>query len=147
VPAATVERIGARPVVRAAGGIVMRAASHGGWEMVLVHRRVQQDWSLPKGKLERRESAEHCALREVREETGLRCVLDRYAGDVRYRDRRGRDKVVRYWLMQPTGGRFRACDEVDQQQWVSLAQAVRLLSPHDRELLDSIGNPLVAAIG
>jgi 8-oxo-dGTP pyrophosphatase MutT (NUDIX family) len=148
VRVATVERVGARPVVRAAGGIVLRAASHGGWEVVLVHRRSQQDWSLPKGKLGRRESAESCALREVREETGLRCVLDRYAGEVRYRDRRGRDKLVEYWLMQPVGGRLRACEEVDQQRWLSPAQAIKLLSyAHDRDLLGSVGNPLAALFG
>lgn len=145
---ATVEAIDARSLVRAAGGIVMRAAAHGGWEVVLVHRRAQADWSLPKGKLERGESAEHCALREVREETGLRCVLDRYAGEVQYRDRRGRHKTVNYWLMQPVGGRFRACDEVDQQRWLSLGRAVKLLSyPHDRDLLESVGNPLVGTMG
>jgi 8-oxo-dGTP diphosphatase len=145
---ATVEQADARSLVRAAGGIVLRAGAQGGWEVVLVHRRTQEDWSLPKGKLARGESAEHCALREVREETGLRCVLDRFAGEVQYRDRRGRRKSVEYWLMQPLGGRFRASDEVDQQRWLSLGQAVKLLSyPHDRDLLLSVGSPLVRTIG
>jgi 8-oxo-dGTP diphosphatase len=75
-------------------------------------------------------------------------VLDRYAAQVQYRDRRGRRKLVEYWLMQPVGGRFRTSDEVDQQQWLTLARAVKVLSyPHDRDLLLSVGNPLARTIG
>ena len=48
------------------------------------------------------ESDEETALREVEEETGLRCTLGAPAGETRYRDSKGRHKVVRYWLMEPT---------------------------------------------
>ena len=60
--------------VRAAGGVVARASGDG-VEVVLVHRPRYDDWSLPKGKLEPGESWEDGALREVEEETGLRCEL------------------------------------------------------------------------
>ena len=42
-------------------------------EVVLVHRPAYDDWTLPKGKAYKGESDEDCALREVEEETGLRC--------------------------------------------------------------------------
>jgi 8-oxo-dGTP pyrophosphatase MutT (NUDIX family) len=59
------------------------------------------DWSLPKGKLDKGESFEDAALREVWEETGLRCRLLQELEPVRYTDGKGRPKVVRYWLMEP----------------------------------------------
>ncbi len=61
-------------VVRAAGGIVVRDG-----RVLLVHRPKYDDWTLPKGKAEAGESDEDCALREVREETGLECELVRRA--------------------------------------------------------------------
>jgi 8-oxo-dGTP diphosphatase len=131
-----------RSVVQAAGGIVLRAGESGGWEVAVVHRPEHLDWTLPKGKLEVDESPTECALREVLEETGYNCHLGRFAGQVEYLDRRGRPKVVSYWLMQPVDGSFEPTTEVDQLVWPSLADAAGLLSySHDRDLLESIGSP------
>jgi len=130
-------------VIRAAGGIVLRAGDSGGWQVAVVHRPEHLDWTLPKGKLELGETAIECALREVREETGFSCDLGRFAGEVEYTDRRGRVKVVSYWLMQPVDGAFGPTSEVDELVWPSLADAAALLSyPHDRELLESVSTPL-----
>lgn len=90
----------------------------GALEVLIVHRSRYDDWSLPKGKLDRGESHEEAALREVEEETGLRCELGRERTDVRYRDRKGRRKRVRYWKMRPLAGSFRVNDEVDEVRWV-----------------------------
>ena len=65
-------------VVRAAGGIPVRRSADGWREVALVHRPAHEDWTFPKGKLEPGESFEDCALREVLEETGLRCRLGRF---------------------------------------------------------------------
>jgi 8-oxo-dGTP diphosphatase len=127
-------------VVHAAGGIVLRAGDSGGWEVAVVHRPEHLDWSLPKGKLELDETATECALREVREETGFSCHLGRFVGQVEYADRRGRLKVVSYWLMQPVAGAFEPTAEVDELRWPLLADAPALLSySHDRDLLASVG--------
>ncbi len=132
-----------RSVVRAAGGIVVRAGDAGGWEVALVHRPEHLDWTLPKGKIETGESPTEGALREVAEETGYRCHLGRFAGEVEYADRRGRVKIVSYWLMQPVEGTFVPNPEVDELRWLSFGDAARVLDyPHDRELLESISIPL-----
>jgi 8-oxo-dGTP pyrophosphatase MutT (NUDIX family) len=127
-----------RVVVRAAGGIVCRPGPGGLPEVALVHRPLQDDWSLPKGKLEEGESPEEAALREVEEETGLRCAIVRPAGCTAYVDRRGRDKVVCYWVMRALNGRFQPNDEVDALRWLTVEEALTVLSyPVDRALLSA----------
>jgi 8-oxo-(d)GTP phosphatase len=123
-------------LVRAAGGIVMRAGP-GGPEVVLVHRPAYDDWSFPKGKLEPGEDESAAALREVEEETGLRAEPVEDLGAVTYVDGRGRPKVVRYWRMEvPEGAEPSAANEVDLARWVPLDEAEDLLTyPHDRQLL------------
>ena len=121
--------------VRAAGGVVVR-----GDEILLVHRPRYDDWSFPKGKARsRRESDAATALREVLEETGLRCELLEPLPDVTYTDARGRPKIVRYWRMLPGGGRFEPGDEVDEVRWLPAAEARHLLTyDHDRALLGAL---------
>jgi 8-oxo-dGTP diphosphatase len=123
--------------IRAAGGVVWRAAKRGGREVLLVHRPKYDDWSLPKGKADPGEKAEDTALREVEEETGLRCRLGDEVGATRYRDSEGRPKVVRYWMMEPkSSAKFVPNHEVDAVRWCPLGEATSLLSyAHDRELL------------
>jgi 8-oxo-dGTP diphosphatase len=127
-----------KPLVRAAGGVVTRAGSVGGPEILLVHRPKYDDWSLPKGKLERGEREEDAARREVAEETGYECRLLEELGVRRYEDRHGRPKQVRYWHMQPiTAEVFTPSDEVDEIRWLPVDEAVTLLTYEgDRRLIE-----------
>src|SRR5262249_38319163 len=70
-------RLDVSSTVRAAGGLVQRTRDDGVDEVLVVHRPAYDDWSFPKGKLLRGESEEAAAVREVEEETGLRCRLER----------------------------------------------------------------------
>jgi 8-oxo-dGTP diphosphatase len=96
--------------------------------IALVHRPKYDDWSLPKGKLDPGEGFEEAALREVEEETGLRCELGRELPTTRYRDAKGRPKLVRYWEMRPVGGDFRPTSEIDEIRWLPPREAPHLLS-------------------
>ena len=120
-----------RLVVRAAGGIVVRDGS-----VLLVHRPKYDDWSFPKGKLEEDESWEDGAVREVEEETGLRCELGAFVGSTRYVVLQG-PKEVRYYRMT-CDGEPRAQNEVDEVRWVPLDEAPALLThERDRKLLEN----------
>lgn len=120
--------------VRAGGGVIVRDGC-----VLAVHRSRYDDWSLPKGKLERDESWERAALREVEEETGLVCELGEELGETRYLDGRGRDKLVRYFRMS-ADGEPRPCNEVDAVRWVPLAEAASVLShAAEVELLQRLG--------
>jgi len=123
-------------VVKAAGGVVCREGSSGETEIVVVHRPAYDDWTLPKGKVDPDETPEECALREVREETGFRCELGRPVGCTAYVDRRGRNKLACYWVMEVISGRFRPGGEVDRMAWLPVADAVkRLTYERDKALI------------
>ena len=52
-------------IIEAAGGLVFNSAN----ELLMIYRR--GSWDLPKGKLDKGETIEAAAVREVQEETGL----------------------------------------------------------------------------
>jgi 8-oxo-dGTP diphosphatase len=121
--------------VLAAGGIVLRDG-----DIAVVHRPKYDDWSLPKGKLDEGEDFAQAAVREVEEETGLRCRLGRELGDATYTDHKDRAKLVRYFEMHPEeGGEFTPNKEVDELRWISVADASDVLSyEFDRELVSKL---------
>lgn len=107
-------------------------------EVVLVHRPKYDDWSLPKGKLDAYETIAECAVREVEEETGLRCVLGPTLPPSVYVDRKGRPKEVLWWVMTVDSGDAQPANEVDQVRWVAIDVARELLSySRDVDVLDS----------
>jgi 8-oxo-dGTP diphosphatase len=106
--------------------------------VLLVHRPRYRDWTFPKGKVEQGETDEQAAIREVEEETGLRCDLGPELPSTRYTDLKLRPKTVRYWAMEATGD-GRPGHEVDEVRWVPLAQAPERLShARDREVLRAL---------
>lgn len=121
--------------VIAAGAVVHNRAGR----VLLVHRPKYDDWSFPKGKLDRGEQVPACAIREVREETGLDIRLGLPLTPQRY-PVNGRHKLVHYWVARTVGDddvtRYRPNPEVDDVRWAAPEQAEALLTyPHDRGTL------------
>ncbi|MCX2184331.1 NUDIX hydrolase [Streptomyces sp. SKN60] len=125
--------------VLAAGCVLWRRAPAGeGIEIALVFRPKWSDWSHPKGKLKHGEDALAAAVREVREETGMACVVGIELPTVRYLVQ-DRPKEVRYWAAEATDGSFEPSREVTQMLWLSPEAArARVTRDRDRELLDAL---------
>ena len=82
-----------------AGGVVMLGNT------ILLLRKYNGDWVLPKGKVEKGETHEETALREVKEETGIKATIKKYLGEIHYTykenwdQQRGVHKIVFWYLM------------------------------------------------
>lgn len=122
------------PDIWAAGGVVEDESGR----LLVVHRPRYDDWTFPKGKLDKGETLEQCALREVEEESGCICDLGDPLVAIRYVDHKGRAKEVRYWRMTVVEQDFRPNDEVDEIRWVKPKKAAGLLSyTRDLEVLQA----------
>jgi 8-oxo-dGTP pyrophosphatase MutT (NUDIX family) len=132
---AVVRRLGRRlpaddrgPAKLAAGGLVVRFGADEP-EVLIVHRTRHDDWSIPKGAVLPGETPEQCAVREVREETGLRCRFGQELRAITYRDRNKRAKHVRFWHMTPVGEAGPPDPaEIDEVRWVPLSRAASALT-------------------
>lgn len=123
-------------LILAAGAVVTREHPTRGTEVVLVHRKRYDDWTLPKGKVEAGESLPACAVREVQEETGVTIQLSGPLDQVRY-NQAGVPKRVDWWSATVVSAIRRAPDhEVDVVSWLPLRAALsRLTLEHDRLLV------------
>jgi 8-oxo-dGTP diphosphatase len=128
-------------LIRASGGLVFRPAGDDDFEILVVHRPKYDDWSLPKGKDDPGETAEQAAIREVEEETGIRCRLVAPLAESRYTLPSGDEKLVTYFAMKPFAEvPWDPNDEVDEVRWVAVADAPGMLTyERDRNLVASAG--------
>jgi 8-oxo-dGTP pyrophosphatase MutT (NUDIX family)/phosphohistidine phosphatase SixA len=122
--------------VQAAGVVAFRP----GREVLLVHRPKYDDWSFPKGKLDRGEERCVAAVREAEEETGLTVRLTRPISAQRYPVVRGTKRVA-YWTARVVGddevSTYSPNAEIDQVAWVRADKAAQLLTySRDRATLE-----------
>ena len=115
-----------------AGGVVFR--SDGGRPLFLLIRDSYDNWGFPKGHLEQGEDAEHAAVREVVEETGLAAVECR--GPIETIDWffrfRGRliHKVCHFYLMESADERTnpQQAEGITACRWVPYDDAIGMIS-------------------
>src|SRR5215211_5620815 len=125
-----------------AGGVVVRRL-RGRWFVAAIRPggRPEGVWGLPKGNLGPGERPEQTAEREIAEETGVRALLVRKLGDVRYVYTQSWEnghgerifKVVSFYLFRYSGGRLgdipaALAHEVDEVRWLPLEEAPKLLA-------------------
>lgn len=101
--------------------------------VLIIHRKLRNDFSLPKGKVDLGETLLETAVREVYEETGFTVALGVPLGITSYTMTNKRAKVVYYWAAevsrkQRETAEFIPNDEVDGFEWLSLRKAKKILS-------------------
>jgi 8-oxo-dGTP diphosphatase len=118
--------------VVAAGAILWRL-DKGELKVAIIHRARYDDWSWPKGKLDKGETIAEAAVREIREETGLKVALGVHLSEIHYPLPNGNDKEVHYWAAHVTDkalahSTFEPSEEVAKVDWKTPQQARKLLS-------------------
>jgi len=129
--------------VTSAGGVILDRGNR-----VLVLRRKQEGtWVLPKGRVEPGEHLRQTATREVEEETGLKDLkVIREIGLVRYQffwrpDNVNYRKTVHYFLMRLNGGdpALKMEDDFAEHAWLPPEEAAKQLTfENDRRIVRAI---------
>jgi len=117
--------------VLSCGGVVWRRYE-GRLQLLLVKQFSHQDrWGVPKGHIQKGETLEQCALREIKEETGVDVKLDKCRLPevvVSYRDE---VKTVVTWLAEVVGSQEPhhddACSEVVDARWFDIDKLPTIL--------------------
>jgi 8-oxo-dGTP pyrophosphatase MutT (NUDIX family)/phosphohistidine phosphatase SixA len=125
-----------RPIL-AGGAVVTRENPRRSTEVVIIHRKRYDDWTLPKGKAEADEPVPVCAVREVHEETGVTIRLVAPLDSITYEAGNSGLKKVDYWGGVVLHVVARAPDaEVDVVSWLPVRAALsRLTYSHDQFLV------------
>ena len=127
--------------VFAAGAVCWRIVD-GKVRVLVIHRTVHRDVSLPKGKVDPGETLPQTAVREIAEETGLGVHLGVPLGVTNYTMPNGREKVVHYWAAEVSdeavlASTFRPNGEVAALEWLSIKKAMAALTyERDAEILE-----------
>jgi 8-oxo-dGTP diphosphatase len=134
-----------------AGGLVVRRSERG-VEVLICKDSFYHRWSLPKGIVDRGETYEQAAVREVREEGGVHARIVAPLGEPEkyvFTQRGVRIfKTVHYFLLEYESGSTEDHDtEVEEAAWMSLDEAIQrvayssiknLLERH-RAMIESVG--------
>jgi len=124
------------PVIKrqiSSGGVIFRK-SGSRIEVALIMSRGKKTWSLPKGLIDKNETPEATALREVREESGLHGEIVEKIGHISYwysldEERVKVNKTVHFFLLNYIDGDTRDHDhEVDEARWFAIDEAIERLS-------------------
>jgi 8-oxo-dGTP pyrophosphatase MutT (NUDIX family) len=114
-------------LVQAGGGLVLNEND----EILMIFRR--GSWDLPKGKLDEGETIEECAVREVKEETGLVDVRLKNPLLVTYHVYREREETIlkeSHWYRMKASGDTELIPQAEEQitdiRWASLEEAIEL---------------------
>ncbi len=123
------------------GGIIYRKVGKK-IEVALIVRGEGKIFCLPKGKIEKPETPQETALREVEEETGLKGKIDREIGKINYwfysKEEKARIfKTVYFYLIKYESGETSRHDfEVEEVKWLSIDEALKIMTyPTERKMM------------
>ena len=118
-----------------AGGVAFRKQD-GRIDVALISVGEENRWQLPKGLVDKGESTEDAAIREVREEAGIDTEIVTRIDKVEYwyfwkenGQRIRYHKFVYFYLLRYKSGDVRNHDhEVNEARWVDIDDAIKMLA-------------------
>lgn len=121
---------------KSCGGIVYRKF-HGNTEILLIKHIKSGYWSFPKGHVERNETEEQTAKREIKEETNIDVYIDAdFRETVTYSPRKDAKKEVVYFAARARNFDFKPQpQEIAEIRWVEIGQAHNLLAYDNDKLI------------
>jgi 8-oxo-dGTP diphosphatase len=132
------------------GGVIYKKIDDT-FHVALISVKDGKFWSLPKGLIDKGETPEMTAVREVREESGLSGKIIDTLGDITYwyyirGDNTKCRKTVHFFLMEYESGDTSQHDaEVDGAEWFTLEEALSKISfKGDRRILEAAKAKLAA---
>lgn len=138
--------------VSAGGFVISKSDPNQVALMARFNRGGKLEWCIPKGHLEKNETSEQAALREVFEETGLEAEIIAELGEVNYQfiqDGSKISKTVHVYLMQQTGGELSfehdPHKEASELEWVQVSELLARLSHGNEKRIAKMAIELIEA--
>ncbi|MFA5338598.1 MAG: NUDIX hydrolase [Candidatus Omnitrophota bacterium] len=129
-----------------AGGVVYRKAG-AETEVIVLTRGEGKIFCLPKGKIERLETPQQAALREIKEETGLTGSIEKELGKINYwfysdEDKARVHKTVYFYLVRFESGNTADHDtDAEDVRWLPVEEALRIMTyPSERQMVEKAKN-------
>jgi len=127
-----------------AGGVVYRKTA-AATEVVILTRGDGKIFCLPKGKIERPETPQQAALREIREETGLTGTIEKELGKINYwfysdEDKARVHKTVYFYLVRYESGSTADHDtDAEDVRWLPIDEALNIMTyPSERRMVEKV---------
>lgn len=128
---------------KSCGAVVYRKLDTG-IEYLVIKSKAHGDWGFPKGHMEKGESEQETAKREVLEETGLSVTLiDEFRTTVEYTMPNGIPKEVVYYIGKASAEHAVKIqqEEIREYKWLKFNEILRLITfENTREVLRRVNN-------
>lgn len=96
--------------------------------IMMIYRKAQDDFSFPKGHVEENEDFLSCAIREVKEETGLDIRIFRDFGTMNYKDSLGQEVVCKYYIAASLDDKKAIAENGCCIEWINKEDVINKIS-------------------
>ncbi len=136
--------------LKAAAGVICKEGPNGEKMVLLIQRSASDHWPLfweaPRGKCDKPigEKVQHCALREIKEETGLDVEIVKYLDKFEYLADEGTRKTTCYNFlchMKNPDQKVKLSEEHENFKWITqVAEAELMVMPDQKRTLEKVLN-------
>ena len=136
--------------LKAAGGVIVKEGLNGEKMVLLIQRAADDHWPLhfefPRGKCDQPigENIQHCALREIKEETGLDIKIVKFIDKFEYLADNGTRRTICYNFlchMKNPNQKVKLSKEHDNYKWITqISEAELMVLPDQKRTIEKVLN-------